>query len=107
MNGHQDTITVTTPACPRCSVPSQVIVSRKAFRAWQDGAHIQHVFPPEVRELLKTGYHDACWDLDIPEPEDDEGALICERCGTEFVPEGGIPTAVPPLIVCNACGHDI
>ncbi len=68
-------ITVQTPPCPRCGKPSTLTVDDEAFETWRSGTLIQNAFPDmsaDDRELLITGYHGKCWDLDFGYISEDE-----------------------------------
>ena len=60
-------IDVITHPCPRCGATSTLRVPKINFDKWQAGAFIQDAFrdySPDFRELLMSGYHDECFELD-------------------------------------------
>ena len=69
-----ETIAIKTPVCPRCATRSTVVLPVAAYEAWRDGLAIQKAWPEGSsadRELLITGYHDACFNAHFPpDPEE-------------------------------------
>ena len=67
------TIDVTCHPCPLCGESAMVSMPLAAYKAWQDGLAIQKAWPGSYkgeRELLISGYHDACFNQCFPpEPE--------------------------------------
>lgn len=58
--------------CIVCGQQTVRLVDRDKFRRWQDGEHIQRVWPelsPGQREELMTGTHEECWDKMFSEEE--------------------------------------
>lgn len=71
----KDLIHVISPACPRCKKVTETVVTRAGLEAWQNGALIQQAFPDMSaadREVLLTGYHQMCWQIDIKEGAEKE-----------------------------------
>jgi hypothetical protein len=75
-------LTVETPPCIVCGLPSILEVDADAFRMWQAGAAIQVAMPhvsPSDREMLISGTHPKCFTvLFPPEPEEDDDEYIDE-----------------------------
>ena len=72
-------LTIQTPPCPMCDKSSLIEVDAISFRTWQAGAHIQNAFPQLLagqRELLMTGFHEACWDQMYDESKAEEAAEL-------------------------------
>lgn len=73
------TVAVECPRCPVCGEAETVLVEETAYDRWVNGALVQDAFPTmdkDVRELLVSGTHPACWDalFDVDDdPELDEG----------------------------------
>lgn len=56
---------VVTNPCISCKAVSHVQVDEDKYNEWQNGKHVQEVWPDkprEWRELLITGTHGDCWD---------------------------------------------
>lgn len=61
-----------TPECPACGQASRIEVDPVAIQAWMHGMHIQEAFPylnASKRELIKSGFHAACWNAVFGEDE--------------------------------------
>ncbi|MGW9114498.1 hypothetical protein [Microbacterium sp. NPDC055683] len=59
-----ETVTVTTAACMFCGATSEVELTAAQFDLFIQRRPVQEVLPdvePEVRELLISGTHPACW----------------------------------------------
>lgn len=57
--------------CRVCGEAETVTVPVDGYDRWVGGALVQNAFPdlhPDVRELLVSGTHPACWDLLFDEP---------------------------------------
>jgi len=70
-----DMVEIVTEPCMVCKAHTVLMVNAAAFIAWKSGAMIQVAFPElsdEQRELIQTGTHSDCWDLVMPEEDDDE-----------------------------------
>lgn len=71
-------VTVTS-TCPRCQKPSRLVgIPAEGFHAWVAGEKVQNCLPGLTagqRELLMTGYHDECFDLDM-EQDDPYGGFM-------------------------------
>ena len=66
-------ITVTTPVCVCCALSSELIVDADAYKNYENGQPVQNAFPfltSEVRELLISGTHDACWNQMFSDSDD-------------------------------------
>ena len=60
-------IKVQSKPCPRCGERSELEVDEISLMKYQAGMKVQDAFPdltPGEREVLMTGYHPACWDID-------------------------------------------
>lgn len=58
-------INVRTRRCIVCGSTSIVELDSKKVQRWEDGEHVQDVWPnmsPGEREMLITGTHPDCWD---------------------------------------------
>lgn len=58
-------ISYETKACISCGLKSIIKLDEAKFQAWQQGEHVQNVWPEksaDERELLITGTHGTCWD---------------------------------------------
>ena len=69
------TILVRTKTCGVCGEYEVWSLDQEAVVKWQEGQHIQNVFPEMSaadREVLITGTHPACWNKLFPEEEGDE-----------------------------------
>lgn len=58
------TTTVTTQPCLMCGKTTTLEVDTEGLKSWLAGALIQDAFPDMPvgkRELLKSGWHAACW----------------------------------------------
>lgn len=69
---------VQCPPCPHCGKAAVVLAPLSGVFAYRRGALLQDAFPdmaPEVREMLLTGIHPACWGpyLGPDEEPDDDG----------------------------------
>lgn len=68
-------IQVSTRQCSVCKQSSSVWVDSASYSQWRAGKLIQDAFPdmpaPE-REVLLTGFHPACWEIEFPREEDEE-----------------------------------
>jgi hypothetical protein len=65
-------MTIKTPPCPVCGLPTFMEVDAAAFFRWQSGELIQKAFPlltSDLRELLKSGTHPDCWKVLFPPEE--------------------------------------
>jgi hypothetical protein len=59
-----DITVIETPSCRRCGLVSDIAATGMQADAFRAGAPVQEVFPgmaPEVREILISGTHPACW----------------------------------------------
>jgi len=68
------TIRIETKPCPRCLATTWLTVRAESVQLWKRGALLQEAFPEltvNQRELILTGYHDACWDADLGFDTDD------------------------------------
>lgn len=69
------TVAVECARCPVCGEAETVFVADAAYDRWVSGALVQDAFPElavDVRELLVSGTHPACWDsLFADDPEED------------------------------------
>ena len=62
-----------TRACVFCGQSETVMLDRAKIQRWQAGELVQDVWPEmraEVRELLISGTHGACWDANMREEEE-------------------------------------
>ena len=67
-------VTYSTKPCPVCKETSYMELWREDVERYRHGAFLQDAFPdlkPEVREMIHTGYHPACWDK-VMGSDDDE-----------------------------------
>lgn len=58
-------ITFTTPPCQVCGDTSEMELDAERVREWQEGGHIQTIFPEltaNQRELMVSGTHPKCWE---------------------------------------------
>ena len=58
-------ISYLTKPCIGCHEPSIVELDKDKLKAWEQGDHVQIVWPEksaDERELLITGTHGTCWD---------------------------------------------
>jgi hypothetical protein len=64
---------IETPVCPVCGSSTVMFVDEIAYERWQSREIlIQQAFPDMSlgeRELIKTGFHPACWDSLFTEEE--------------------------------------
>jgi hypothetical protein len=72
-----------TRVCPKCGEPSYLKkVPTEGFMAWQAGASVQRALPDltvDQREVLMTGYHSECFDLDTVEDDPYDELLTDEE----------------------------
>ena len=69
------TVAVECPRCPVCGEAETVLVEETAYDRWVNGALVQDAFPTmdkDVRELLVSGTHTACWDALFDVDDDPE-----------------------------------
>ena len=58
--------------CVFCGNESRLTVDAARYERWQAGEHIQNAFPEmpaEIREVLISGTHPACWDKYMEEED--------------------------------------
>ena len=61
--------------CIVCDTPHYILVDAVKYRLWDSGQLIQNVWPElsmADREMIKLGYHEACWNKLFSPEEDDE-----------------------------------
>lgn len=61
----EDVIVYQCKRCVMCGDTAVIDLPTAGFEAWVGGAHVQHAFPgmsADIRELLISGTHSACWD---------------------------------------------
>ena len=67
---------IETPMCTVCGATTLMYLDETAYTRWQNHEIlIQQAFPDlsaGERELLKTGFHPACWDSLFKEEDDEE-----------------------------------
>lgn len=63
-------------SCPHCGEYYRVRLTVADVEAWQGETLIQDAFPylaAEEREMIKTGFHPACWRDMFYDEEDEDG----------------------------------
>ena len=72
----EQTIEVVCHPCPLCGKQAVVTMPKSAYLVWQDdGEAIQKAWPEggkDDRELLISGYHNACFNKCFPPEEEEE-----------------------------------
>ena len=67
---------IETPMCTVCGATTLMYLDEIAYSRWQNHEIlIQQAFPDlssGERELIKTGFHPACWDSLFTEEDDEE-----------------------------------
>lgn len=79
-------IEVETPGCSGCGQSTWFTMSEEQFRFWQQGVHVQDIFPdwsPEDREMLISGTCPECWE-EMWAEDDYDGPLDPESDYPEY-----------------------
>lgn len=74
MNTNDDMVTIPTKVCMFCNKAGTVTLTKDQHERFLNRTYIQDALPEvsqDVREMLITGTHGACWDRFFPTDDDE------------------------------------